>query len=332
MFCSTIIPTIGRPSLDRAVESVLSQQFVDEADFEIIVVNDSGKTLPSAKWQNSGCVSIIETNQHERSFARNVGASIAKGEYLHFLDDDDWLAPNALQSFWKLASKSDAGWLYGTSQLVDRQHMPLIQLTHKLSGNAFLQTMAGEWIPLQASLIRSDIFFKVGGFDPLLIGPEDIDLLRRITLNSHIVETSVLVAYIVRGKKGSTTNYDTHSLGSRQAREKILESPEAFTRLRNTAETDFWRGRFSRIYLTSTIWNLQNKRLSTALSRALSSMRTMLFAQSSLFSASYWAALTKPFRSETFARGIENAQGDPSSIPSQDRQGIGGTENRSWKY
>jgi hypothetical protein len=40
--------------------------------------------------------------------------------------------------------------------------------------------MAGEWIPLQASLIEAKTFFTVGGFNPLITGPEDIDLLRRI--------------------------------------------------------------------------------------------------------------------------------------------------------
>ena len=45
MFCSTIIPTIGRPSLSRAVCSVLDQEFSHD-DFEVIVVSDSRKPLP----------------------------------------------------------------------------------------------------------------------------------------------------------------------------------------------------------------------------------------------------------------------------------------------
>ena len=332
MFCSTIIPTIGRPSLNRAVESVLSQGFVNEDCFEVIVVNDSGKELPDAEWQRSERVTIIETFRRERSIARNVGASVSRGKYLHFLDDDDWMAPNALLSFWNLAGVRSAGWLYGTSQLVDRQHTPLIQLKHGLSGNVFLPTMAGEWIPLQASLIRSDVFFEVGGFNPLLVGPEDIDLLRRVALHDNIAETPALVAYVVMGKMGSTTDYNTHPLASRWAREKILDAPDAFYRLQDKATIGNWRGRFSRIYLTSTIWNLRNKRMLMAISRAFCSIRTLLTARSSLLSISFWDALTRPYRSETFARGHENVHTLTGSSPRQSLQETSETSNEGWNY
>ena len=88
MFCSTIIPTINRPSLSRAVQSVLDQDFAEEAH-EVIVVNDSGEPLPEMAWQHSKCVRVIDTNRRERSVARNTGAAIARGEFFHFLDDDD---------------------------------------------------------------------------------------------------------------------------------------------------------------------------------------------------------------------------------------------------
>ena len=39
MFCSTIIPTVNRPTLSRAVYSVLQQDFPED-QYEIIVVND----------------------------------------------------------------------------------------------------------------------------------------------------------------------------------------------------------------------------------------------------------------------------------------------------
>jgi len=64
--------------------------------------------------------------------------------------------------------------------------------------------MAGEWIPLQASLIKTKAFFAVGGFNPHISGPEDIDLLRRIALEGDIAGVQALVAYIVRGEAGST--------------------------------------------------------------------------------------------------------------------------------
>ena len=59
MFVSTIIATIGRSSLNRAVKSVLSQGLPDE-DQEVIVVNDTKKPLVNKKWYRLPQVRIFE--------------------------------------------------------------------------------------------------------------------------------------------------------------------------------------------------------------------------------------------------------------------------------
>ena len=166
MFVTSIIPTVGRETLRRAVYSILDQNFSKD-EFELIVVNDSGSPLPDEDWQHSPLVRLVETYHRERCVARNVGAALAKGRYLHFLDDDDWMLPGALNAFWTLSQTHiDSVWLYGGTQLYDRSDKPLIKLIHNLPQNCFIQVMAGEWIPLQASLIRHDCFHSVGGLTP----------------------------------------------------------------------------------------------------------------------------------------------------------------------
>nr|HNB52938.1 glycosyltransferase family A protein [Anaerolineales bacterium] len=130
LFCSTIIPTIGRPTLTRAVESVLAQE-VQGFSIEVIVVNDSGNPLPEMPWETDPRVRVLHTMRRERSVARNTGAACARGEYFHFLDDDDWLLPGAMIAFKRLTEHArQATWLYGATQLVDRENHPLIQLHH----------------------------------------------------------------------------------------------------------------------------------------------------------------------------------------------------------
>jgi glycosyltransferase involved in cell wall biosynthesis len=308
VFCSTIIPTIGRTSLTHAVESVLNQD-LPERKFELIVVNDSGQALPALEWQRSERVQVIETNRRERSIARNTGAAAAKGHYLHFLDDDDWLAPGALSHLWKLSQRSQAHWLYGISQLVDRNHKPLIQLQHGLQGSGFLEVMAGEWIPLQSSLIEASAFFKVGGFNPHISGPEDIDLLRRIALTSELAETPHLVANIVMGSQGSTTDYASHPKASQWSREQILEAAGVFDTMRRSAKTAYWKGRMARVFFTSMVWNLQRGRITNAASRSASGIASILISGMSILSMDYWRALTRPYASRTFAKGFEEAGG-----------------------
>jgi glycosyltransferase involved in cell wall biosynthesis len=303
MYCSIIIPTVGRSSLTRAVVSVL-QQRIPEEDFEVIVVNDSGNPLPEADWQRSERVQIIDTNRRERSVARNTGAAAAKGKYVHFLDDDDWLFPGAYQHLWKLSRSSDAKWLYGMTQLVDRQDRPSIQLRHGLHGNCLVQAMAGEWIPLQSSWIERKTFMRIGGFNPLLAGPEDIDLLRRILLEEDVAETSNLIAQVIMGGEGSTTDYAHHSEASRWAREHILHASGVHDRMLLSAISPLWKGRMLRVYLTSVIWNLRQRQFFIALSRIHSSLISLLQSGMSLFSKQFWSAVTKPYASLTFERGL----------------------------
>lgn len=303
MFCSTIIPTVGRRTLARAVNSILSQTF-NQDDFEIIVVNDSGSPLPVEDWQSFGRVRIVNTNRRERSVARNTGAALAKGKYLHFLDDDDWLFSDALHHFWKLTQNTQAVWLYGISQLVDRNGTKLIQLQHGIQGNCFLQAMAGEWIPLQSSLVDATLFHQLGGFSPLITGPEDIDLFRRVCLYGEIAETPNLIANIERGDIGSTTNYDQHPEMSRLAREQILNDTSVFSRMKKEASSSFWLGKLLRIYITSAIWNVRQKRFFVAVSRLMYGLVVIGLTNFKFFTKDFLFALIKPYQSPTFERGF----------------------------
>lgn len=300
MFCSTIIPTIGRPTLRRAVQSVLDQS--PHKDFEIIVVNDTGEALPDADWQRCSRVTLVTTNCRERSIARNTGAAIAKGRFLHFLDDDDWILPGALLVLGGLACTNQAAWLYGASQLVDRSEKPIIQLHSEMSGNCFVQAIAGEWIPLQASLIRADTFFKVGGFNPRLSSLEDIDLCRRIGLVGDFAFTSEVVACIAMGVENSTTDFGRSAVESRWAREEVLDMPFAFSRMRLSANSSYWFGRSIRAYLTSAVWNVKRGRGFTAASRLMYGFAGLPLGGGRLLSKDYWRAVTKRYESETFLR------------------------------
>jgi glycosyltransferase involved in cell wall biosynthesis len=305
MFCTSIIPTVGRKALQRAVCSVLEQDF-SEQGYEIIVVNDSGSPLPDEEWQHSSFVRIVNTNHLERCVARNVGAALAKGKYLHFLDDDDWLLPGALDAFWKLSQQhKESSWLYGATILSDREDQPIIQLIHHLKPNCFVQVMSGEWIPLQASFINHHDFHKVGGFNPLIPGVEDMDLARRMALHFDFQGTDELVASVEMGIVGSTTNQVKARLDGQQARELILNEPGVYNRLWKSAGNPYWYGRIVRVYLTSTIWNLSHGKFFTAISRMLHGLSALLTSFFSLPSRDFWRAISGPYESEAFARGFD---------------------------
>lgn len=287
-FCSTIIPTVNRSTLSYTVRSVLDQNF-RRAGFEVIVVNDSGQPLPDTDWQHSEQVRVITTNRRERSVARNTGAAIARGKYLHFLDDDDLLLPGALEALWKLDQTSPAAWLYGSYQTIDNDGKLVEEIHPQRMGNIFALLVASEGIPFQVSLLRATEFFAAGMYDPNLIGVEDRDLGRRIACLGEVVWTPTIVAQIRIGQAGSTTDWSKLAERDRQGREKALNQPCALSRLQHSTQNDnFLRGRVSRAYLASSLWNLKYGNYFIAASRF-----TSLLAVTGLHIASgvYWRGL-----------------------------------------
>jgi glycosyltransferase involved in cell wall biosynthesis len=291
MFTSTIIPTIGRPSLERAVMSVLSQEFAAD-DFEIVIVNDAATPLPRVPGASSGRVRVLDTFRRERCFARNAGAAAARGAYLHFLDDDDELAAGALQRFHDLSLEPPAAaWLFGAWQTVDNQGGLVDEFHPHLEGNVFALFVAGESLPLQASLLKSEAFFAVGGFDasPWMTGVEDRDLGRRVALTGALGYADTVVARVRVGEAGSTTNWRTVAASDRRARESALRGDGAFPRIRASARTAYWRGRVGRAYVGSALLNLRRRDVLTATSRLL---HAAMLTGWRVVAPEYWRGLT----------------------------------------
>lgn len=308
LFCSTIIPTAGRIKLARAVQSVLDQQLCGY-DFEVIVVNDSGQPLPAADWQYDARVQVISTNRLERCVARNTGASVAHGVYLHFLDDDDWLLPDGLAHLHALAQANPSiGWLYGATDLYDRYGNKVIELHNELQGNCFAQVMAGEWIPMASSLVSAQAFITAGGFNPKALYAEDSDLARRVLLHQDLAYTPVRIACMEMGIEPKSQIAIDQLRNSQLARDEILIQHGVLRRLRASANTSYLRGRIVRLYLTAAIWNMRQRTWLIAAQRLLSGLALFMVAGLGITHANFWRALLKPYDNRSFAKGFQSAE------------------------
>ncbi len=110
MLLSIIIPVYNvEQYLCECLDSVFAQ---DLADCEVIVVND-GSTDNSRQIlteYQARCPELIIIDQENKglSGARNVGMAFAKGEYLYFLDSDDYMIPNAVDTMIKAINSTKA--------------------------------------------------------------------------------------------------------------------------------------------------------------------------------------------------------------------------------
>lgn len=82
--------------IERAVNNLLSQNL---DDYEIIIVDDgSTDNLLDVceQWKDEKRIRIVHTENQGVSEARNTGLRIARGEYVYFMDADDWIDEGAL--------------------------------------------------------------------------------------------------------------------------------------------------------------------------------------------------------------------------------------------
>jgi len=106
---SIIIPVYNAAKyLRQCLDSLINQTF---KEIEIICVNDGStdNSLDIIKEYMKFDERIIVIDQYNQgaAVARNTGLDVAKGEYLHFLDSDDWLELNAIEILYKKAKTDD---------------------------------------------------------------------------------------------------------------------------------------------------------------------------------------------------------------------------------
>jgi GT2 family glycosyltransferase len=289
VLCSTIIPTINRPSLERTLRSALNQD-LDTSQHEVIVVNDSGQPLPDAEWLRSKQLTVLNTNRCERSVACNAGAAAARGKYLKFLHDDDWLLPDALKALIEVAERSGSPWVYGAYSRVDDDGRLMSVQRPEVKGNAFAHSVAGDCFPLASSLIQREVFFEVGGFDPLRNTSEDIDLQWRVTRSGALDFTEQMVANIRVGVTGVTsTDWAKMTADCRLVRERALDAPGARRRMAaSIGKNVTLRGRCCRACLISALLNLKAGNLATSCRRLLP---LVALALPGVLSPAFWRGL-----------------------------------------
>lgn len=290
---SVIIPTIGRPSLRRAVASALEQE-LPGAEFEVIVVNDSGHPLGgTTDALRDPRVVMVTTNRRRQSVARNVGAAIARGQYLLFLDDDDWLAPKGLAVLHDIAVKHpDFVAIYGGVEFVNERGTHLGTLNLGASGNCASHMLAAALVLLGSALIRSDAFFNVGGITTAFTTSEETELFRRLSMTGEFGNTSQIVLAALRGQGWtSSQDYGPAIAFLRTSREQILNQRGAFLRVVHSAREPYWRGRNVKAYAASTWFNVRIGQPLRAISRLIGLLLSVLAARSALFDSDFWYAL-----------------------------------------
>lgn len=120
---SVIVPVYNvEKYLWECIDSVLKQTYTN---FEVILVDDGSKD--SSKYiceeyaVKDARIKVMAKENGGASSARNLGLTVAKGEYIYFLDSDDWIVEDALEKLLKICESSHAEVVFFDAYSVDEE-------------------------------------------------------------------------------------------------------------------------------------------------------------------------------------------------------------------
>ncbi|MDM8153164.1 glycosyltransferase family 2 protein [Bacteroides gallinaceum] len=191
---SVIVPIYNVESyLSQCLDSILKQSFVD---FEVIMVDDGSKDKSGVICDEYAAkdsrINVFHQSNQGVSKARNVALNHAKGEYVIFMDADDfWYVDTCLETLVNEALRTGADIVRGEYKAVDEQGNDLfarkinrrkMKLAYRLVSSAtFLKdVIQGEFF-LVLSLIKADKVSQIR-FRKGQVFLEDMDFYARLML------------------------------------------------------------------------------------------------------------------------------------------------------
>jgi glycosyltransferase involved in cell wall biosynthesis len=180
---SVVIPTHNRRELLlRTIHSVLAQESLD---FEVLVVDDGSTdgTAAGIGFLNDPRVALVRNEQPVRvAAARNMGAEAATGSWIALLDDDDLWSPQKLKLQLAAVEGTDRSWVYAGVVEIDGCGLLLGGEPPPSPEELVNGLIDKNLMPAGCSnvVVRTDLFRKVGGFDPGLRHLADWDLWLRL--------------------------------------------------------------------------------------------------------------------------------------------------------
>lgn len=224
---TVIIPAYNAMTyLPQTLASVLNQTF---ADFEVLIIND-GSTDDIILWASEICdprVRLISQDNQGLPGARNTGIAHAQGEYIAFLDADDFWEPTKLEKQANcLDSKPEVGLVYTWTLLVDQHGKSTgTVMAAQIEGNVWEKLLLGDVVGNGSSaMIRRRCFESVGLFDTELSSIEDCDMWVRIAAHYGLAVIKEVLVYYRQHPSNMSRDYDRMMHNSRLKIEKKFKN------------------------------------------------------------------------------------------------------------
>lgn len=213
---SIIIPCYNHGKyLANAIQSVLSQNY---PLVEVIVVDDGSIDDTKTICLEYPVKYIFQKNSG-LSAARNTGIKHANGEFLVFLDADDWLLDNAIKNNLDfLLNNVDAAFVSGGYELFFEPEDKTWTIQQNIVDDPYCKLLEGNFIGMHATVMYRKCVFEKFVYNESLSYCEDYDLYLQITRFYPSIHHNKLIAVYRKHDHNMSANY----VGMMDAALKVL--------------------------------------------------------------------------------------------------------------
>jgi glycosyltransferase involved in cell wall biosynthesis len=205
---SVVVPCHNAaPFVAETLESVLAQTY---PSVEAVVVDDASTDGSwevvkrfTDRWPQRVRALRLERNRGG-GFARNRGAELARGNFLMFLDADDYVAPGAMAALVPALRSQPGALAAGDSCRLEfhdgdgwKEAGRNARLPHPDPDEALRGWLDGSaWVPTCALLWRRDVYESTGGWDESVARNQDGDIAMRALVNgARIIRVPEMVGF-----------------------------------------------------------------------------------------------------------------------------------------
>ncbi|MCI5163348.1 MAG: glycosyltransferase [Candidatus Electrothrix sp. AX5] len=208
---SIITPTYNRSDYNiKAIESVQSQTY---PHFEMIIVDDGStdntKHVIEPFLQDARIRYFYQENQRQ-SVARNKGLDVATGDYICFLDSDNyWVANKLERSLNAFSDNPESDIVYGDIVTVDEQGEEISRKNMpRYSGKITRYLLRDNHVSMNTAMVRKKCFAELGGLDPSCEVADDYEMWLRFSAKFTYLYIPEYLAYYRVMKNQISSNKD----------------------------------------------------------------------------------------------------------------------------
>ena len=259
---SVIIPTYNSDKyICEAIDSVLSQTC---KDYEIIIIDDgSTDNTKNLIAENYPTVRYFYSKNKGVSSARNIGISIAQGEFIAFLDaDDKWLPEKLEKQLALFENDHQVGMVFTENYYFDEHGLKEIKIFKRkllMYGNIVRNIFLNSYVVTSTVMVRKSVFDDVGLFEEGLAIAEDDNMWMRICLKNRIelLDEPLILYRITEGSLSRDNSFQNLIQAVRKHIEIIMNKYQAIYKCLGKSTI---RQKYSQVYfMEAYLYFRQNK-------------------------------------------------------------------------